>query len=342
MRHTSTRNSLSAKRATMFALGALILASCSPMDGPVEPATTALTIESADSRGSSCPKLPGGITAIRLTPAAIVAKPSSAGTITVLDQRGRVLPACAFSWSTSASAIATVTGGNVAVSNQTSGQALLRASVGGKVPLSASSSLTIEPDPMVDTILVRPGSMILVTAGTTTQFSAEAIDLNGRTIWGYPVQWGKAYPSTNMNVSSTGLMSTTIGEGGTNYVQVSVHNAFNQTKVAINPGSFQVLCWDKVWLGWAVFGDCTLAPQAAGSTILMRFRVVDGLNQDIPNAGMNFFITTNTGSVSPSSLAAPTMGTEYQTVWTLGASAGENVMQAHSYFGGVGVHIIGQ
>ena len=323
-------------------LSGAILIACGPIDAPVAPERTTINATTADARAGSCPSLPGGITALRLNPVAIVAKPGVSGDVTVLDQRGKVLPGCAFAWSSSDPAVATVSAGRVTVANTTSGQTTIVAKLSGKVTLSASATLSIAADPVVDTILVTPGPMILMTGGTSVQFAATARDATGKTIWGHTTQWAKAYPSTNMNVSSSGLVTTTVGEGGTNYVQVTIRNKFNQVKVAINPGSLQVLCWDNVWLGWAVYGDCTLKPQTAGSSIVMRFRVVDGLNQDIPNAGMTFSVSTNTGTVSPASLAAPTVGTEYRTTWTLGTTAGENVLQALSYFGGVGVHIIGQ
>jgi hypothetical protein len=197
-------------------------------------------------------------------------------------------------------------------------------------------------DPVVDTIIVAPSPMILVTSGAVVQFTAEPRDESGSTIWGYPVSWAKSYNASNMEISSTGRMTAPVGGGGgTNYVQITIHNAFNQTKVAINPGSYQVLCYDPTWLGWAVFGDCQYPSAVAGSTQLVRFRVVDGLNQDIPNAGMNFSVSTGAGTVTPSSLTVPTIGVEYHTYWTLDVAPGPNVIQAGSFFGSSGVHMQG-
>lgn len=343
LRRTAGRSALS--------MASLLIAACTQVDVPTGTDATELNVLTADARGSTCPKLPGGITSIRLSPAVVAALPGSSGTFSVVDQRGRELPACAFSWSSTAPGTASVERGLTTIPSGATGSATIRARLSAKVTLEASASVTADPAANVDSIVVSPAPMILVVSGATTQFTARGIDFAGRTIWGYTTSWQPAYtfPDNpewrNMTVSSTGLMSTTAGRGGTNYVQVSMGSAFNQTKVAINPGSNQVLCYDNVWSGWAVYGDCTQPEHPVGTAKVMRFRVVDGLNRDLAGATMWFEVDPSKnvgGSVSPASLAAPNVGAEFVTSWTLGSQVGENVLYAYSNVGGVGVHVQGR
>lgn len=319
-------------------------------DAPVAPFHLA-SGNGAAIRIGSCVGIPGNIQAISLQPNAVVSKPNTTGRLTVVDDKGRTIPSCAFKWSTSSS-VASVSEGVVTTSAGV-GSATIVATYLGAVGITASANLEVQTNPSVSTYTISPSDPQLLVAGQQIQYSAESRDASNRIVWGYPVTWRPQNPSLgNVTISGDGLLTAVIGGGGgTAWIVGETAQSWGKTKVSVNPGSPQVLCWDAINGGWAVYGDCTQAPTPpplgvpllpVSSVLTLRFRVVDALNVDIPTASMTYVIRENTGTVTPDILLAPNFSNEFRVTWTLSATPGRNTIGARTDFQGIGISVRGQ
>jgi hypothetical protein len=129
------------------------------------------------------------------------------------DASGNVLTGHAISWSSSSTAIATVSTSGL-VTAVTTGTATIFASSEGK---SGSVTITVNTVPVNLVTLTPPTSTVLV--GQTLQLAAVTTDAGGHTLTGRTITWTTAAPSV-ATVSTSGLV-TAVAVGSANITATS-------------------------------------------------------------------------------------------------------------------------
>jgi alpha-tubulin suppressor-like RCC1 family protein/uncharacterized protein YjdB len=120
-------------------------------------------------------------------------------TATARDAAGNVLTGRSVTWSTNATAIATVSASGV-VSALSPGTAVITATIGGR-----SGSVTILVQVPVASVTVSPPGATLAP-GASQDFTATARDAAGNVLTGRPVTWSSSAPSV-APVSATGVVT---------------------------------------------------------------------------------------------------------------------------------------
>jgi uncharacterized protein YjdB len=144
---------------------------------------------------------------------------------TARDANGNDIAGVAFTWTSSNTAAATVSGSGL-VSGVAAGVSYVTAAAGGK---NAVATVTVTAAP-VATVSVTPGSASLAVGGTV-DLNAVARDASGRILTGRAVTWATSNPAV-ATVSGTGLVTgvtggvatitaTSEGKSGTSTVTVS-------------------------------------------------------------------------------------------------------------------------
>jgi uncharacterized protein YjdB len=121
-------------------------------------------------------------------------------TATAYDAGGHVLTGRSVSWSSSAAAVATVSGSGL-VTAAAVGTVKITATIGGQ---SGSSSITVGP-PAVSAVSVSP-TQASIGVGGTQQLTAKATSATGTTVTGVTYTWSSSN-SSMASVSSSGLVT---------------------------------------------------------------------------------------------------------------------------------------
>ena len=130
-------------------------------------------------------------------------------TATVSDVNGAVMPDQQVGWSSSNTAVASVSATGVVTGNAV-GTATITATSGGK---SATAAVTVQPP--VAFVIVSPG-LVFMRKGGTVQLDAVAYDADGNRLGGRTITWTSNDPGI-ATVSATGLVTAK----GTGVVQVT-------------------------------------------------------------------------------------------------------------------------
>jgi alpha-tubulin suppressor-like RCC1 family protein len=153
------------------------------------------------------------------------------------DAAGNRIDGQTFTWTSSATSVATVsaTGQATAVGN---GNATITAAVAG---VSGTAALSVSQ--AISTVEVSPGSLTLTALGASQQFSAVAKDANDNPIGGLEFEWSSSAPSV-ATISATGLVTaasngattiTATAGGVTGTASLGVSQAVSA--VEVSPGS---------------------------------------------------------------------------------------------------------
>lgn len=142
------------------------------------------------------------VASVSVSPSTVSLSPGGSTTLSAAakDANGNVLPNRAVAWSSSNSAVATVSGTGV-VTAVALGTATITATSEGK---SGTASVTVAPAPVASvTVAPAPSSVII---GQTTQLTATVRDANGSILTGRAVTWTSSNTAI-ATVSSTGLVT---------------------------------------------------------------------------------------------------------------------------------------
>jgi uncharacterized protein YjdB len=126
---------------------------------------------------------------------------------TVKDASGNILSGQSVTWSSSATAVASVSGAGLVTANAL-GTATISAASGGK---SGSATITVVPEPIASIELSTVNDTLLI--GETLQLSATLRDQQNNVITGRAVTWTSNGPNV-ASVSGQGLV-TAVGDGVT-------------------------------------------------------------------------------------------------------------------------------
>ena len=201
------------------------------------------------------PAPPAPVASVAVIPAAVSAVVGANVQLAAVtkDAAGNTLPGRVVTWSTNASAIATVSSSGV-VSAVAAGSASITAASEGK---SASSAVTITAlAAPVASVSVTPASAS-VQIGQTLQLTATPKDANGSTLGGRAITWASSNPAAaTVNssglVTGTGLGTATItatseGQSGTSTITMTSPPA-PVASVEVTPGSASIINGQNVQL----------------------------------------------------------------------------------------------
>ena len=164
---------------------------------------------------STAPPTPVAVASVALTPPsnALVVAQTVQLSAAAKDASGNVLTGRAISWSSSSTAIATVTTAGL-VTAVSPGSATIFATSESK---SGSATITVTAVPVNAVTVTPPTSTLLV--GATVQLTAATTDVDGHTLTGRTIAWASTTP-TVATTSTTGLV-TAVAVGTTNITATS-------------------------------------------------------------------------------------------------------------------------
>jgi uncharacterized protein YjdB len=183
--------------------------------------------------------VPVGSVVLAPPTATVIAGETTTLVPTIRDANGAVVANRAVSWTTSNSAVATVSSSGV-VTAVAPGDATITATSEGK---SGNATITVIPVP-VGSVVVAPATRSVV-AGTTTTLTATVRDANGTLVTNRPVAWSTSDPLI-ATVSSTGVVTgvapgsatvtaTSEGKSGSSAITVTPAPVAN---VTVQPPAF--------------------------------------------------------------------------------------------------------
>ncbi|HYT84527.1 MAG TPA: Ig-like domain-containing protein [Gemmatimonadales bacterium] len=153
------------------------------------------------------------------------------------DAGGTVIPGQSFAWTSSDGLIATVDPSGL-VTALANGPATITATTGG---VSGAATLTVSQ--VVTSVVVSPATATLSALGLTQQFSAVALDGNGRPVAGQAFTWASSVPAiasvdqtglaTGLAIGSVTIGATAAGVAGTATLSV----AQLVTSIDVSPGT---------------------------------------------------------------------------------------------------------
>lgn len=198
---------------------------------------------------------------VTVTPptASIVVGSSTQLTASVLSSSGAPLSDRTISWTSSNSAIASVSQTGMVSAVAVGGPVTITATCEGK---SASASITVTPVPPapVASVVVSPPSATIII-GSTTQLTASTLDNNGNVLEGRSITWSSSNSSI-ASVSGTGLVTavavggpvtiTATSEGKSGSATVTV-TAVPVGIVMVNPPSASIIVGSSVQLNATTF-----------------------------------------------------------------------------------------
>src|SRR5207253_629323 len=169
----------------------------------VPPGTATITAASEGKSGTSTITVtPVPVASVEVTPAtaSVQAGQTVQLTATPRDAGGTPLSGRTVTWSSSNTAVATVSNSGV-VSGVTPGSATITATSEGK---SGTSAITVTPVPVASVDVTPPSAS--VQAGQTVQLTATPKDANGAPLSGRTVTWSSSNTAV-ATVSNSGLVS---------------------------------------------------------------------------------------------------------------------------------------
>jgi uncharacterized protein YjdB len=165
---------------------------------------------------------------VSLSASSIAAGATATATASGLDQKGAPIGTGVVSWSTSNSAVASVSSAGV-VTGVNAGTASIIASAGGKI---GQVTITVTPPP-VALVRITPNSAT-VTIGATTQLSAATLDASGATLSGRTVGWTTS-DATKATVSQSGIVTGVTA--GTVTISATSENIIGTASVTVTAPS---------------------------------------------------------------------------------------------------------
>jgi len=196
-------------RLLALSLLSLFAACQDQMTQPVPPMSAA---RGGNPPPPTCPGLPSGTSSLVLTPSATTLPVGATVDINVTANQsaGTSVPDCAIKWSSSNTAIATVTNTGVVLGVATGGPVTIKAQSGsGKKPLVGTAFVTVVVP--VATVEVTPATLEM-RIGESSTLAAVTKDAAGNVLTGRPVSWSSSAPAV-ANVSAAGVV-TGVAAGG--------------------------------------------------------------------------------------------------------------------------------
>ena len=179
----------------------------------VAPGTASMTATCNGRSGTAAiiVQLPLATLAVEQSAVTIAAGASLSLTVTPEDHNGGALQGVAFTWSSSNTAVATVTASGGRVTAVAPGVTTITVSSGG---VSATAAITVVGPGLtgsVASVVVRPAALSFEMgpqgfSGVPFQLTATTADPNGNTVTGFPIVWSSS-DTTIAAVSSTGLLT---------------------------------------------------------------------------------------------------------------------------------------
>ncbi|HUQ48057.1 MAG TPA: invasin domain 3-containing protein [Gemmatimonadaceae bacterium] len=245
-------------------------------------------------------------------------------------------------------AVADLNNGNYSAtltSSRTAGPAVISANIGGTA-LTATATVTFVAGPVAAIGIAIPGSnnqSAVVGATVANPPSVKVTDANGNGVSGQPV----TFAVTSGGGSVTGAAQTTDASGfatvgswrlgsvaGTNALEATTSSpaaavaegsesavdrtvTFTATGVAGTPGAIALNSGD---------GQTAVAGTAVATAPSVK--IVDGNNNPVNGAAVNFAVATGGGSITGASATTNSSGIAIVGSWTLGATAGANTITA--------------
>lgn len=149
---------------------------------------------------------PAAVASVTLAPTTLALNVGGTGTLsaTLRDASGNVLTGRTVTWASSATGVATVSGGGV-VTATGAGSATITATSEGR---SATASVTVAAPPpaAVASVSVTPGSLSLTVGQGTATLSATPRDASGSALTGRTVSWSSSNPGI-ATVSGGGIVT---------------------------------------------------------------------------------------------------------------------------------------
>ncbi|HEX6024448.1 MAG TPA: Ig-like domain-containing protein [Solirubrobacter sp.] len=254
---------------------------------------------------------PNAVSSIRISPTNSSIEPKATEQLiaTLLDDNGRVLPGSPNNWSSSNSAVATVSDDGM-VTGVAKGSAIITARLGSKRSTATVNVLAI---PVATVHVSAPAASVSV--GQTLQASATLRDADGNVLTGRVIAWQSSNPAL-ATVTSTGLITalaigqvtiTAIAEGKLGNLAVAVTSNPVAT-IAVTPAN-----------GSAVLGQTAqleaVARDAAGATIAgktFEWRTSDPTIATVSATGL-----VTTAAVGKTIISASTDGITGSTEFTV-------------------------
>lgn len=172
------------------------------------PGTATITATSeGKSAATSVTVNPPSPNVVVLTPAQLLVEQGSMAQLSaqVLDNLGRDLPNSTVTYSSSNTAIATVSASGL-VTGVGPGKATITGTSGGK---SGTAEVTVTATP-VATVLVTPAQPS-ITVGATIMLTAQALGANGQALTGRVTTWSSSVPNVAAVTSTGGVTGLTTG-----------------------------------------------------------------------------------------------------------------------------------
>jgi hypothetical protein len=178
---------------------------------------------------------------------------------------------------------------------------------------------TVEPapprDPVATTVAVNPASATLTSFGETTRFTAEVRDQNGNAMAGATMTWLSS-DSSVAAVDASGLV-TAVANGSTT-VTATAGSA---------SGTAAVTVAQEVSAVRIVEGDGQVGAQGGTLPVPLVLRLVDGNEQPVAGARLDFVVDDLHGTVDPASVVSDGLG-QAKASWTLGMVVGRQTLTA--------------
>jgi uncharacterized protein YjdB len=147
------------------------------------------------------------VAAIALSPTTVTGVPGNTAQLSAVpeDASGNALSGISLTWTSSNTAIATVSGGTVSLVKQ--GTATITVA-GGGVSAAATVTVNAPAPPVVSAVVVTPSSLSL-KVGQTSQLTATAVDASGNAMPGASISWTSS--NTRMaTVSGAGMVQAMV------------------------------------------------------------------------------------------------------------------------------------
>lgn len=269
-------------RRILGVLAAPLCAACSDATAPAAPVPTSLTVSV------------GSVTFSALGRAEQL-------TVTVRDQNGQAMSGVAVQWTSSASAVATVTSTGLvtAVGN---GAATISVSAG-----QAVQSVSVAVAQAAASVVLVQDSIVLQAPGDTASLAAEVFDAEDFAVSSPTITWSSS-DTTVVRVSTNGVLTavesgtvTITATSGGALAQAIAHVVPELTLVAVSPTS--------------VSGQ-------VNSQVTLSVQVTDLLGASYAGAAVTWSTDAGSGSIPSGAQSASGAGGYTAAVWRLGTVAG--------------------